>query len=527
MKKISIILALLMVLSAFSALTVSAGPFGIIPIDDIHMPLANPTIDGVIAADDGWSKAAPFDYDHTAPFWAHNAKTNIGTMNFAYSADGIYFAVDMSEIDHISTLDQNGDPADYDGNGFVYSTDNDYINPRIVETKTLDPDTGEEKTIVTPHYDYGFDGDIITLMIDPGSSLLNVCGLNGGSDYTAWYNVGLFEDGTAKMYRAKINDADITDQVQVAAKAKEPVVGTYTDPYGEVSEGTLTGWTVEAFIPWEIIIADVADISFGELELNKADLAKDGYTSKAAIMYMDRFNDPDSGNIDTWGRWITDCERTPDGIPGPASSGDNVKCLGLTLVNGAEIENPFTDIPEKSWYTDACLWCNDKGYMTGMTKTTFGPNVQLSRAQFVQILAKVNGVDLSKVAYKASFSDVPAGKWFTNAVIWAVDFGVTGGIGGGKFGPNDLVTRAQLASFLRTYAEKSGKDVSGRADITGYADYAQVPGWAKEPMSWAVNAGLISSAVSGQKVLDPNGNATRAQVAVIFKAFAAILPAAE
>ena len=517
MKKISILLALIMVLSAFSAMTVSAGPFGIIPVDDIHMPLATPTIDGVINADEGWSKDAPFDFDHTAPYWAHNAMTSNGTMNFAYSEDGIYFAVDINEIDHIATLDQNGDPADYDGNGFVYSTGNDYINPKVVETKTIDPETGEEKITTTTHYDYGFDGDIITLMIDPGSSLLNVCGFSGGSDYTAWYNVGLFADGTAKMYRAKINEGDITDQVTVAAKIKEPAAGTITDTYGNVSEGNVTGWTVEAFIPWEIIIADVADLSFGELELKKDDIVKDGYTSKAAIMYMDRFNDPDSGLIDTWGRWITVCERTPDGVSGPATSGINVKCLGLTLVNGAEIENPFKDIPETSWYTDACLWCNDKGYMTGMTADTFGPNVQLSRAQFVQILAKVNGVDLSKVAYQNKFSDVPAGKWFTNAVMWAVDFGVTGGIGGGKFGPNDLVTRAQLASFLRTYAEKSGKDVSGRTNISGYADYAQVPGWAKEAMSWAVNAGLISSAVSGQKVLAPTGIATRAQVAVIVK----------
>ena len=180
-------------------------------------------------------------------------------------------------------------------------------------------------------------------------------------------------------------------------------------------------------------------------------------------------------------------------------------------------DNPFEDIPETSWYTDACLWCNSKTYMTGLTKTTFGPNEKLTRAQFVQILAKVEGVDLSKITYRAAFKDVPAGKWYTNAIIWAVDFGVTGGIGGGNFGPNDQVTRAQLASFLRTYAEKKGKDVSGRTDITGYDDYADVAGWAKDPMSWAVNAGLISSTSKTAKLLAPKTVATRAQVALIIK----------
>ena len=189
----------------------------------------------------------------------------------------------------------------------------------------------------------------------------------------------------------------------------------------------------------------------------------------------------------------------------------------IPTLESAVLDNPFIDIPEKSWYTAACLWCNNKGYMTGTTKTTFAPSQELTRAQFVQILAKVEGVDLSKITYRAAFKDVPAGKWYTNAIIWAVDFGVTGGIGSGKFGPDQKVTRAQLASFLRTYAEKKGKDVSGRTDITGYDDYAQVANWAKDPMSWAVNAGLISSTSTTSKLLAPTTVATRAQAALIIK----------
>ena len=178
---------------------------------------------------------------------------------------------------------------------------------------------------------------------------------------------------------------------------------------------------------------------------------------------------------------------------------------------------PFVDVAGGTWYTDAVAYCYTNNYASGVTYARFQPDSELTRAQFVQILAKVEGVDLSTVAYKDTFKDVPKGKWFTNAILWAADFGVTGGIGNGLFGPNDKVTREQLASFMRTYAQKKGKNVSKTADITKYADYAQVSGWAREPLAWAVKAGVIGG--TSATTLSPKNTATRAQVVVMIKAF--------
>ena len=112
---------------------------------------------------------------------------------------------------------------------------------------------------------------------------------------------------------------------------------------------------------------------------------------------------------------------------------------------------------------------------------------------------------------------MPDGKWFTKAVLWAVDNQITSGIGGGKFGPNNYVSRQQLATFIYTYVKSIGANVSKLADITGYTDYSSVATWARTPLAWAVGAGLINSTSTTAKTLSPNGIATRGQAALIIK----------
>ncbi len=182
---------------------------------------------------------------------------------------------------------------------------------------------------------------------------------------------------------------------------------------------------------------------------------------------------------------------------------------------------PFTDVKSNHWFAPSVQYCVNKGYVSGMTETTFVPNGNITRAQFLVMLAALDGADLD--AYKgkdSGFDDVKPGHWFNEEVCWAVENGITSGLSETKFGPNDNVTRAQLARFFHVYSEKNGIDVEGKADLSIFPDAAKVPEWARPSVAWAVDAGLISGVAKGdQNYLDPNGTATRAQATVMFKGF--------
>ncbi|MBR4881443.1 MAG: S-layer homology domain-containing protein, partial [Clostridia bacterium] len=177
----------------------------------------------------------------------------------------------------------------------------------------------------------------------------------------------------------------------------------------------------------------------------------------------------------------------------------------------------FTDVKESHWFYGAVEYCVGKGYIAGMNDTTFAPNNNLTRAQFVTILAKFDGVDLAQYEDKdAGFEDVKPSHWWNEVVCWAVENGITSGLSATQFGPTADVTRAQLARFFYVYTEKNGTLADG-ADISAYPDAAKVADWAKAPIEWAVAAGLISGVKKGDvDYLEPNGKATRAQAAVMF-----------
>ncbi len=177
----------------------------------------------------------------------------------------------------------------------------------------------------------------------------------------------------------------------------------------------------------------------------------------------------------------------------------------------------FTDVDQNAWYTEGIDYCVYKGYVKGVTPTEFCPDDNLTRAQFVTLLANMDGVTLDRYAETDStFSDVAEDKWFHNAVTWAATEGYANGIGGGRFAPDDNVTRAQLARFFYVYAEKKGVDVAERNDLSGFTDKASVPRWAVNEIGWAVAKGLING-IGGAVAAD--GNATRAQAAKMFMAF--------
>ena len=183
------------------------------------------------------------------------------------------------------------------------------------------------------------------------------------------------------------------------------------------------------------------------------------------------------------------------------------------VVNGvtAIARFPFTDVVAGTWYYGAAAYAYNNGLFAGMTPTTFAPNATMTRAMLVSVLWRLAGAPAPKAPN--TFVDVPDGAWYTDAVTWAAENGVVSGIGG-------FVTREQTAEILYNYAHSKDYDVSARADLTAFPDAGSVSGWAEEALSWANAAGLINGTVrDGQTILDPQGSASRAQVAMILMGY--------
>lgn len=178
----------------------------------------------------------------------------------------------------------------------------------------------------------------------------------------------------------------------------------------------------------------------------------------------------------------------------------------------ATIDLPFSDVSAGDWFYDPVVWIYNEGLMTGTSTTTFEPNMSTTRAMIVAMLARLENVT---DADSAGFTDVADGDWYATAVNWAASEGIVGGFGDGTFQPNAPITREQMASILYRYAEYKGLDVSARTDLSHYSD--QPSAWAEDVLSWAVAEGLLAGVTDDQ--LQPQGNATRAQVAAILERF--------
>ncbi len=175
----------------------------------------------------------------------------------------------------------------------------------------------------------------------------------------------------------------------------------------------------------------------------------------------------------------------------------------------------FIDIAPDAWYKDAVQYAYDNGLMTGVSATEFAPEATTTRAMIVSILARLEGVESAEAAGFADVND----EWYATAVNWAANVGVVNGYEDNTFRPNTAITREQLAAMLMNYSAWKGEDVSARADLSTYSDAATISSWANDVMQWAVAEGLISGMT--EDTLQPQGNATRAQVAAILQRFLA------
>lgn len=176
---------------------------------------------------------------------------------------------------------------------------------------------------------------------------------------------------------------------------------------------------------------------------------------------------------------------------------------------------PFTDVASDAWYAQAVAYVYRQDLMSGTAQNQFSPDLTTNRAMLVTILYRLAGSPA--VDGGSAFTDVAGGDWFASGVAWASANGIVTGYGDGRFGPNDPITREQMAAILYRYAGFAGQSTAGQADLSGYTDAGQVSPYAAEPMGWAVDRGLITGVSAG--TLAPGGSATRAQVATILMRF--------
>ena len=184
------------------------------------------------------------------------------------------------------------------------------------------------------------------------------------------------------------------------------------------------------------------------------------------------------------------------------------------------VKLPYVDVAKDAWYYDAVAYNYSKKTMTGLDDTHFGPSGTLVRSQFAAVLHKMNGKPV--MDYKALFSDVTKGDWFKDAVLWAAEKKiVTGYTGTGLFGANDPVTRAQMATMMYRYAKDYKEyDIKAGGDYSTFPDAGDVQEFAKDAMKWAVSEGIITGkTINGQRLLDPQGSANRAECATIIQRF--------
>ncbi|MBQ1501733.1 MAG: S-layer homology domain-containing protein [Firmicutes bacterium] len=212
--------------------------------------------------------------------------------------------------------------------------------------------------------------------------------------------------------------------------------------------------------------------------------------------------------------------QMPDGMNGGSGEASVIFTLaekvngfsGVTDYNGTG--SGFADVQDSDWFAADVAYVFDNGLMQGTSATSFSPNVTTSRGMIVTILWRLAG---EPAAADSTFADVAEGSYYEDAIAWAAANGVVKGYSSSAFGPDDSITREQMAAILYRYAELCGYDVSGSSDLAAYTDRSSVSEYALSAMQWANAEGLITGMTG--TTLSPQGSATRAQAAAILHRF--------
>ena len=302
-------------------------------------------------------------------------------------------------------------------------------------------------------------------------------------------NTFVLLDGTPVYPRIRIRD-----RADVVCTAGETPVKTWNITY------VTDGGTIGGLYP--------VTYTEGTVTVLPTNVTKPGYTflgwftAYIGGVQVRQIEATETGDKTFYARWQKTVLPPPPVTPGtPVTPARPAAPVGL----------PFADVSGSDWFYNDVRYVYEKGIMDGTGADRFSPNAPLTRAMIVTILYRMAGSP--SVSGSSDFTDVAAGKWFAKAVAWAAANGIVNGYGSGLFGPNDPVTREQLAAILYRYAVYGGMTaVTLEENLGSFADTAQLSAYAIQAMNWAVGQGLINGSGSN---LVPKAQATRAQVAAI------------
>lgn len=365
-------------------------------------------------------------------------------------------------------------------------------------------------TLSNPHVVAEVNGNAYTSFQDAVNAVANggTIDIVGGTSYTATIN-----SGDSKTFTVKNTlGSDITVKVNNDSKTVGKNNGTQSFTYTKPSSGGSSGGSSSGKTTYKVTTSAVNNGGVNASPSN----AEKGATITITLS-------PDKGYkldkltvTDGSGKTVSTVKKsdTVYTFTMPASA---VK-VGVSYVKATETpsKTKFNDVSANDWFASAVDYVTGKGMMNGTADNTFSPKANTTRGMVVTVLYRLENQPSTSAA---SFTDVASGAYYANAVAWANANGIVSGYGSGKFGPNDKVTREQLAAILYRYAQYKKYDVSVGEDtnILSYTDAQTITQYAIPAIQWACGAGVVTGK-SGNK-LDPQGNATRAEVAAMLMRF--------
>jgi hypothetical protein len=185
--------------------------------------------------------------------------------------------------------------------------------------------------------------------------------------------------------------------------------------------------------------------------------------------------------------------------------------------------NSFTDVKKDDWFCDDVIFVYTHGLMTGTAADKFSPNAHTTRGMIVTGLFRLAAP--AKGANTTDFTDIPLGQYYSDAVAWAAENRLVGGVGGGRFAPDANITRQDLAVILTRYAEYKGVTLAAIREYAAFSDDSDISDYAKMAVEACYRAGIISGKPGN--LFDPKGTATRAEVAAMLHRFIIVISAGE
>ncbi|MDO4281267.1 MAG: leucine-rich repeat protein, partial [Peptococcaceae bacterium] len=381
---------------------------------------------------------------------------------------------------------------------------NELVKNSLISTKPEDADKNTFALAVDPisvSLTVGDKAEVTVTSTVPSDCKLSVATSNDNATAT-------LTDGVLSITGAKAGQADVT--VSIAK----------TNGGGVVAEKTVAITVTEK----TVIPPSVSKYAIAIDQADNGSIAADKSAVKGKVVTITATPDAgykvDAVTVTTRAGKRVSVTANADGTYSFTMPASTVTISASFVKDGEEpptpVELPFTDVSAGDWFYEPVQFVFAQGLMTGTSATEFSPNLATSRGMIVTMLYRMEGEpDLSDEILGYPFADVDANAYYGDAVYWARLHGIVSGYSSESFGPNDSVTREQLAAILYNYATYKGVDTSARADLSKYADAGSISGWATDAVQWVNAAGIVNGMTDTS--LAPQGEAARAQVAAMLQ----------